>query len=105
MKLEEFLQREGEITGLGMPDGGEFVIKSLTFGRRKVNKLLSTLHCHFNKAVSIGLQSGWSVCRTGKTETKQHPSMLPCPAVPGSCLVSFCFLCDIHSVYSTDLDS
>ena len=29
-------------------------------------------------------------------ETKQQPNMLPGPAVPGCCLVSFCFLCDIH---------
>ena len=26
--------------------------------------------------------------------------MLPGPAVPGYCLVSFCFLCDIHSIHS-----
>ena len=30
-------------------------------------------------------------------ETKQQPSMLPGPAVPGSCLVSFHFLCHILS--------
>ena len=29
--------------------------------------------------------------RKGK-KTKQQPSMLPDPAVPGCCLVSFCFL-------------
>ena len=33
-------------------------------------------------------------------ESKQQPKMLPGPAVPGCCLVSFCFLCDIHSVQS-----
>ena len=33
-------------------------------------------------------------------ETKQQPSMLPGPAVPGCCLVSFRFLCDIHSIHS-----
>ena len=33
-------------------------------------------------------------------ETKQQPSMLPGPAVPGCCLVSFCSLCDIHSIHS-----
>ena len=33
-------------------------------------------------------------------ETKQNPSMFPGPAVPGCCLVSFCFLCDIHSIHS-----
>ena len=32
-------------------------------------------------------------------ETKQQPSMLPGPAVPGCCLVSFCSLCDIHSIH------
>ena len=35
-----------------------------------------------------------------RRETKQQPSMLPCPAVPGCCLVSFHFLCDIHSIHS-----
>ena len=33
-------------------------------------------------------------------ETKQQPSMLPGPAVPGCCLVYFHFLCDIHSIHS-----
>ena len=28
--------------------------------------------------------------------------MLPCPAVPGCCLVSFHFLCDMHSIHSID---
>ena len=37
-------------------------------------------------------------------ETKQQPSMLPCPAVSGCCLVSFCFLCDIHSIHSVKDD-
>ena len=31
---------------------------------------------------------------------KQQPSMLPGPAVHGCYLVSFRFLCDIHSIYS-----
>ena len=31
-------------------------------------------------------------------ETKQQPSMLPGPAVPGCCFVSFCFPHSIHSV-------
>ena len=30
----------------------------------------------------------------------RQPSMLPGPAVPGCCLVSFHFLCDIHSIHS-----
>ena len=30
--------------------------------------------------------------------------MLPGPAVPGCCLVSFCFLCDIHSVHIRQKD-
>ena len=33
-------------------------------------------------------------------ETKQQPSMLPGPAVPGCCLVSSHFLCDIHYIHS-----
>ena len=33
-------------------------------------------------------------------ETKQQPSMLPGPAVSGYCLVSLCFLCDIHPIHS-----
>ena len=39
-----------------------------------------------------------------RRETKQQPSMLPGPAVPGCCLVSFCFLCDIHSIHSIEPD-
>ena len=35
-----------------------------------------------------------------RRETKQQPSMLPGPAVPGCCLVSFRFLCDIHSIHT-----
>ena len=35
-------------------------------------------------------------------ETKQQPSMSPGPAVPGCCLVSFPFLCDIHSIHSVE---
>ena len=35
-----------------------------------------------------------------RRETKQEPSMLPSPAVPGCCLVSFHFLCDIHYIHS-----
>ena len=40
---------------------------------------------------------GWMSDRKHR-ETKQEPSMLPGPAVPGCCLVSICFLCDIHSI-------
>ena len=35
-----------------------------------------------------------------RRETKQQPSMLPGPAVPGCCLVSFRFQCNIHSIHS-----
>ena len=35
-----------------------------------------------------------------RRETKQQPSMLPGPAVPGCCLVTFRFLCHIHSIHS-----
>ena len=35
-----------------------------------------------------------------RRETKQQLSMLLGPAVPGCCLVSFHFLCDIHSLHS-----
>ena len=43
--------------------------------------------------------SGWMSHRK-QEETKQQPSMLPCSAVPGCCLVSFHCLCDIHSIHS-----
>ena len=33
-------------------------------------------------------------------QVKQQSSMMPGPAVPGCCLVSFCFLCDMHSIHS-----
>ena len=35
-----------------------------------------------------------------RRETKQQSSMLPGQAVPGCCIVSFCFLCHIHSIHS-----
>ena len=35
-------------------------------------------------------------------ETKQQPSMLPGPAVPGSCLVSFHILWDILSTSTVE---
>ena len=35
-------------------------------------------------------------------ETKQQPSMVPGPAVPGCCLVSLRSLCNIHSIHSVD---
>ena len=40
----------------------------------------------------------WMECMSHRKrrETKQQPSMLLGPAVPGCCLVSFHFLCDIH---------
>ena len=42
----------------------------------------------------------WIECMSHRKrrKTKQQPSMLPCPAVTDCCLVSFHFLCDIHSV-------
>ena len=42
-------------------------------------------------------QMGWMANRKWK-EIKQQPSMLPGPAVPGCCLVSFHFLWTIHPV-------
>ena len=44
----------------------------------------------------------WMECMSHRKlkETKQQPSMLPCPAVPGCCLVSFHFMCNIHSIHS-----
>ena len=44
----------------------------------------------------------WMGCMSHRKrrETKQQPIMLPGPAVPGCCLVSFGFLCDIHSIHS-----
>ena len=38
-------------------------------------------------------------------ETKQQPSMLPCLAVLGCCLVSFHFLRDIHSIHPVHVAS
>ena len=50
------------------------------------------------------IQRGWSGCLTGNRDKLSiQPSMLPGPAVPGCCLVSFCFLCDIHSIHSVFL--
>ena len=40
---------------------------------------------------------GWKVHRKWK-EIKQQPSMLPGPAVPGCCLISFHFLWAIHPI-------
>ena len=36
-------------------------------------------------------------------ETKQQPSMLPGPAVPGCCFVSFHFVCYIHHSCTVDI--
>ena len=46
--------------------------------------------------------TGWMewMSHRKRRETKQQPSILPGPAVPGCCLVSFCILCDIHSIHS-----
>ena len=46
--------------------------------------------------------TGWMewMSHRKRRETKQQPSMLPGPSVPGYCLVSFLFLCDIHSNHS-----
>ena len=58
------------------------------------------------KPAKLGqITTGWPVrlITTGclkRRETKQHPSILPGPAVPDCCLVSYCFLCDIHSNHS-----
>ena len=64
----------------------------------------------FKYVVPMGLSSlFWSVLKESTVlvlrmvhrkwkETKQQPSMLPGLAVPGCCLVSFRFLCDIHSI-------
>ena len=44
----------------------------------------------------------WMECMSHRKlrETKQQPSMLPGPAVPGWCLVTFYFLCDNYSIHS-----
>ena len=44
-----------------------------------------------------------NVAQETERETKQQPSMLPGLAVPGCCLVSFHFLCDIHSIHPVNL--
>ena len=43
---------------------------------------------------------GVDVAQETERQTKQQPSMLPCPAVHGCCLVSFHFLFDILSIHS-----
>ena len=52
--------------------------------------------------ISALLSTGWMewMSRRKQRETKQQPSMLLGPAVPGCCFVSFCFLWDIHSIHS-----
>ena len=39
-----------------------------------------------------------------RRETKQQPSILPDPAVPGCCFVAFRFPCDIHTIHSVVCD-
>ena len=63
--------------------------------------------CHFQTWSKIRNLSGrvileWmeSMSHRKRRETKQQPNMLPCPSVPGCCLVSLSFLCDIHSIHS-----
>ena len=68
--------------------------------------------CHFQTWSKIRNLSGrvileWmeSMSHRKRRETKQQPNMLPCPSVPGCCLVSFHFLCDIHCVGLAPLSS
>ena len=51
--------------------------------------------------------TGWMECmlHRKRRETKQQPSMLPCLVMPGCCLVSFLFLCHIHSFHSVLYDA
>ena len=53
------------------------------------------------KRLSEIVQSGWSGCCTGNGE-KLSNSQVCClaTAVSSCCLVSFCFLCDIHFIHS-----
>ena len=59
--------------------------------------------CHIIRERTSGLCTEWMECNMShrkRRETEQQPSMTPVPAVPGCCLVSFHFLCDIHSIHS-----
>ena len=56
-----------------------------------------------NDQFQMVLCSEWMSHRK-KRETKQHTSMSPGPSVPGCFLVSFHFLCDIHSIHSVQLN-
>ena len=55
------------------------------------NVISSRLKVNFYRTKPWTLQPADIAHRKWK-ETKLHPSMLPGPAVPGSCLVSFHFL-------------
>ena len=57
--------------------------------------------CH-----SANLQGGWGGWPTGngKKVSNKQPSMLPGPAVPGCCLISFHFLWAIHPIRPVQKD-
>ena len=50
------------------------------------------------------VQGEWSGCRTGNGEKLSNSKLyVAWPSVPGCCLVSCCFLCDIHFIHYVDI--
>ena len=83
-------------TGSGM---GSYILERLS--DRFPKKLVQTYSVFPNQVTcNDSSTTDWMECMSHRKrrETKQQPSMLPGPAVPGCCLVNFHFLCDIHSV-------
>ena len=67
-----------------------------------VSRNLFERNLHFRVDIGFRTNTEWMECMSHRKrrETKQQPNMLPSPAVPGCCIVSFHFLCDIHSIHS-----
>ena len=83
-----------------LPSGSRYARQSV--GKLRYGKISSCIKfqlilvyiASLSKA-STSTACGHRVALRKWKETKQQPSMLPCPAVPGSCLVSLHFLCYI----------
>ena len=81
-----------------MPD----TMQGLKNGLESQTELSDVVLGRFRQQSKIPTPTKWMewMSQRKQRETKQQPAMLPCPAVSGCCLVSFCFLFDIQSIHS-----
>ena len=90
-------------TGESSVDSETNASEGITFNGILNVRLINSL-CGWFAKVYTG--TGWMEWMSHRKwrETKQQPSMLPGPAVPGCCLVYLCFLCNIYSIHSVYLN-